>query len=277
MPARIMDPRAAPETRKTVQNRRPSVSVIIPTLDEERLIGKTLRAIRSLELDEVIVSDGGSSDATLAIARRHNCRIVTSSSGRGQQLAAGANAATGDLLWFVHADTEPPPDAAEQIEEALAKPAVVGGHFRVAFDGAKSPARAFARIYRAAQYFGLCYGDSAYFVRREAYDAVGGFRSLPLFEDLDLRNRLTRVGRFVAVPASVTTSGRRFAGRNAAMMLLQWSALQVLYWLGVSPATLAQFYATVRGPERAEFDVLTDSRSTILFKSLLKLRADREP
>lgn len=222
------------------QKARPAVSVIIPTLNEERALGETLEAVRRvLGVAEVLVSDGGSSDATLTIARQRNCRIVYGECGRG---------ARGDILWFVHADTRPLPSAGDEMLRVLVDPQVVGGYFRVQFDGTHGSARFFAWTYGWAQRFGLCYGDSAFFVRREAYAESGGFRPLPLFKDLDLRGRLVRVGRFVRVPATVTTSARRFEGRSATLMLARWLTLQVLYWLGVPPARLARFYAAIRSP-----------------------------
>jgi hypothetical protein len=150
------------------------------------------------------------------------------------------------VLWFVHADTVPPPDGADRIREALRRPAVVGGNFTLRFSGPTTAARFLTWLYPHLGRFGLCYGDSALFVRRTDYERAGGFPPLPLFEDLDLVRRLARRGRFRRLPAEVVTSSRRFAGRSFVLTFLRWSVLQLLYWLGVSPGLLARAYAPIR-------------------------------
>jgi rSAM/selenodomain-associated transferase 2 len=225
-----------------------TLSIIIPTLDEARSIGPTLDAVRSAARGaEVIVVDGGSLDATAEIARGRGARVVTSDRGRGLQMHAGACAARGDALWFVHADTRPSAVCAGLIAEALGDPAVVAGNFGVLFDGERRAARFLTWLYPRLRRLGLCYGDSAIFVRREAYRRVGGFRAFPIFEDLDLVRRLRKAGRVVHLSAVVTTSSRRFEGRSFALTFARWSLLQVLYWLGVHPNTLGRMYAPVRG------------------------------
>ncbi|HYP12299.1 MAG TPA: hypothetical protein VEQ63_00120, partial [Bryobacteraceae bacterium] len=97
---------------------------------------------------------------------------------------------------------------------------------------------------------GLCYGDSGIFVRRAAYEQVGGFQSYPLFEDVDLVHRIRRVGQFRTLPEKLITSSRRFEHQNFAVMFAQWTALQMLFWAGVSPHRLARLYRPVRGPVR---------------------------
>ncbi|HEY9284740.1 MAG TPA: hypothetical protein VIP46_14890, partial [Pyrinomonadaceae bacterium] len=166
---------------------------------------------------------------------------------RGAQMHAGACAARGHVLWFVHADTRPSAGCAARIEEALRDQSVVAGNFRVIFDGEARAARFLTWLYPRLRRLGLCYGDSAIFVRREAYERVGGFRAFPVFEDLDLVRRLRKVGRVAHLPAAVATSSRRFEGRSFALTFARWSLLQLLYWLGVHPRTLGRLYAPVRG------------------------------
>ena len=226
----------------------PALSIIIPTLNEARSIDRTLGVVSGAGGSvEVIVVDGGSSDGTVEIARGRGVKLITSEPGRGLQLHAGARAARGDALWFVHADTRPSPDCAERIAEALIDPAVVAGNFAVRFDGRGRAARFLTWLYPRVKNLGLCYGDSAVFVRREAYRLVGGFRPFPVFEDLDLVRRLRKTGRVVHLPAAVTTSSRRFEGRSFALTFARWSLLQALYWLGVHPSTLGRLYAPIRG------------------------------
>jgi rSAM/selenodomain-associated transferase 2 len=227
----------------------PALSIIIPTLNEARSIGRTLDAVLSTAGvgAEVIVVDGGSLDETVEVARGRGARVLTSERGRGAQLHAGASAARGEALWFLHADTRPSAACAGRIAEALADPSVVAGNFRVLFDGDGRAARFLTWLYPRLRRLGLCYGDSAIFVRRGAYRRVGGFRAFPVFEDLDLVRRLRKTGRVAHLREVVTTSSRRFEGRSFALTFARWSFLQVLYWLGVHPHTLGRMYAPVRG------------------------------
>lgn len=225
------------------------ISVVVATLNEEESIGATLAALAEVEgLSEVIVVDGGSTDDTLRRATAAGAQVIDAERGRGSQMAAGARAARGDALWFVHADTRVPPDAAHHIRHALDDERCVGGHFQIRFEGDFLAAKFLTFLYRHLRLLGLRYGDSAYFVDRRAYDRVGGFRDLPIFEDLDLLRRLRREGRFVRVPATVTTSSRRFEGRLFALVFARWVILQLLYWIGVSPHILARQYAPIRQP-----------------------------
>lgn len=224
------------------------ISIIIPALNEAEAIGETLdAAARVGEEVEVIVVDAGSADGTAEVARAHGARVVTAARGRGAQMHAGALAARGEVLWFLHADTLAPADAASCVARALADPRAVGGNFRVRFDGDSGAARFLTWFYPRLRLLGLAYGDSGIFVRRAAYERAGGFKPFPIFEDLDLLRALWRQGRFVQAEGCVVTSSRRFEGRSFALTFTRWSLLQTLYWLGVSPHTLARLYAPIRG------------------------------
>jgi rSAM/selenodomain-associated transferase 2 len=227
----------------------PSLSVIIPTLNEARSIGGALDAVARLRGSvEVIVVDGGSVDATAEIARGRGARVVVAERGRGAQLRAGGLAARGEALWFVHADTLVPAEGAQLILAALDDSRVAGGNFKIRFDGDTRAARFLTWLYPRLRLLGLCYGDSALFARRESYLRAGGFKPYPVFEDLDLLRALRRQGRVVEAPAWVVTSSRRFEGRSFALTFARWAALQILYWLGVSPHRLGRRYAQVRAP-----------------------------
>ncbi|HYP52676.1 MAG TPA: TIGR04283 family arsenosugar biosynthesis glycosyltransferase [Pyrinomonadaceae bacterium] len=243
--------RAEEAVNRTDETERPFLSVVIPALNEARSIGATLdAAARVRGLVEVVVVDGGSTDGTAEVARARGVRVVRSARGRGAQMHAGAAVARGSVLWFLHADTLAPSDAAELIEAALDDAGVVGGNFRILFDGGRRAARFLTWLYPRLRRLGLCYGDSGIFVRREAYFRVGGFRAFPVFEDLDLVRRLRRAGRMAHVPSAVVTSSRRFEGRSFAVTFARWSLLQALYWLGVSHDTLGRFYSPVRSVRR---------------------------
>jgi rSAM/selenodomain-associated transferase 2 len=218
-------------------------TIIVPTLNEEDRIEALVAALQALHGEkEIIIADGQSVDATVHIARNAGVRVVCANRGRGEQLHAAATIARGDVLWFLHADTIPSADALAHIAEALQDPRVVGGNFRLVFEGASLTARQMTWIYPRLRLLGLAYGDSGIFVRRSLYERMGGLRPYPLFEDLDLVRRLKPQGRFVHLDCSVVTSSRRFEGRNYPRAWATWIMLQMLYWMGVSPNRLARWY-----------------------------------
>lgn len=223
------------------------ISIIVPTLNEENRIGRLVAALCALPGDkEIIVADGASTDDTARAAALAGAAVVTCARGRGLQQHTAARAAQGDVLWFLHADTVPSYHALAHIEAALKPGGVAGGNFRLIFEGASFSARQMTWIYPRLRMLGLSYGDSGIFVRRSVYDQIGGFRPHPLFEDVDLINRLKRHGRFVNLDCPITTSSRRFEGRNYLRTWTNWITLQVLYWLGVSPNRLARWYRHAR-------------------------------
>ena len=227
------------------------ISVIIPTLNEVESLGPTISAIKELRGNiEIIVVDGGSTDGTVDLAKASGAGTLIGLCGRGTQMRAGAAVARGDVLWFLHADTIPDSTAIDVIEAALRDAAVAGGNFRIEFDGDTRPARFMSWLYPKLRRIGLVYGDSAIFVRRAAYEKIGGFNPLPLFEDLDLVRRLRDEGKFVHLSAIVVTSSRRFAGRSFLLMFARWSILQVLFWFGVNP----NFLATLYRPNGSRYD-----------------------
>ncbi|HLA10985.1 MAG TPA: TIGR04283 family arsenosugar biosynthesis glycosyltransferase [Pyrinomonadaceae bacterium] len=240
----------------------PALSIIIPALNEAHSIGPTLGAVSHLSTSvEVIVVDGGSDDGTREIASVHGAMVIASKGGRGVQMHKGACAAQGEALWFLHADTIVPADGAHLIVEALHDRRVVAGNFNICFNGQGRAARFMTWLYPQLRRLGLCYGDSAIFVRREAYERVGGFNPFPLFEDVDLMKRLRRRGRVVHLAAVVVTSSRRFEGRSFGFTFARWASLQVLYWLGVKPTTLARMYAPIRQAESKVVVIGREDRS----------------
>lgn len=223
------------------------VTVIIPALNEARSIDTTLRSISRLAMPaEVIVVDGGSKDNTRQIASGCGARVITSERGRGAQMHRGASLAKGNVFWFLHADTVVPAESVHLIVEALLDKEVITGNFNVRFDGTGAAPSFMNWFYSQLRRVGLCYGDSAIFVRREAYEQSGGFNAFPIFEDLDLLRRLKKIGKFAQLPATVVTSSRRFENRSFVVTFIRWLALQLLYWLGVNPRRLAAFYSPVR-------------------------------
>jgi len=229
------------------------ISVVIPCLDEAEALPGLLRALgRESEPHEVVVADGGSTDGTLAVARAAGARVIAAPRGRGDQLAAGAAAASGDVLWFLHADSKVAYGAMGALRRALAAPGTVGGNFRVLFDGDTRFDRFMVWFYGAIRRLGLFYGDSGIFVRRGAYEAVGGMRALPLMEDHEFVRRLRRAGRLACVRfPPIVTSSRRFQGRHPAAIMAGWLGIHLLYAAGAPPTLLARIYrSTVQAPGR---------------------------
>lgn len=226
---------------------KPEISIIIPTLNEAERIAATLDALAAFGEDvEIIVVDGGSTDATVSIAENYrSVKILHSERGRGRQLQTGGGAASGEIFWFVHADTIVPPNAVIEIKRALQNPQIVGGNFTIRFDGWRFAAKFLSWLYPKLNLLGLIYGDSAIFVRREVYERIGGFKLFPIFEDLDFVERLKKTGGIVTLPAVVITSSRRFENKSFLLTFLRWTILQTLYWLGVKPETLVKIYFPV--------------------------------
>ncbi|MGE0639049.1 MAG: TIGR04283 family arsenosugar biosynthesis glycosyltransferase [Thermoanaerobaculia bacterium] len=227
-----------------------TLSVIVPVLDEAGRLGEQLDRLRGLAgIDEIVVVDGGSSDESVAIASaRPGVRVLHSPRGRARQMNRGAASASGDLLLFLHADVQPPLDAAERIRSTLTRDGVVAGAFRTrtVAESRRGWIRPLLRIADArSRYSSLPYGDQALHLRASTFRDVGGFPDQPLMEDLELSRRLRRLGRIRIDRAEVTVSGRRFLARPF-YYPLAINCFPLLYALGVSPARLARLYGNPR-------------------------------
>jgi rSAM/selenodomain-associated transferase 2 len=226
-----------------------TIAVVIPVLDEAARIGTRLDELAVRGFDEVVVVDGGSRDGTAEIARaRTGVRVLAAPRGRGRQLNAGAGAASGDVLLFLHADTELPADARAWVERTLADRSVVAGAFRIrtVADVGRNWLGPLLRLADVRSHVTtLPYGDQALFVRRTAFEQAGGFPDEPLMEDVELARRLRRTGRIVVVPAYVRVSGRRFLQHPIVGTLAMWT-FPSLHRLGVPARVLGRFYGNPR-------------------------------
>jgi len=226
----------------------PQLSIIVPVLDEAEGIARALHALAPFRARgaEVIVADGGSGDRTMELARPLADRAIAAPRGRAAQMNAGAAAAQGDVLLFLHADTALPPDADVMIREGLRDPSWKWGRFDVRIEGRSAllPAVAFMMNWRSLA-TGIATGDQAMFVTREAFAAAGGFPDVPLMEDIALSKRLKRIGRPLCLAVKVTTSGRRWDRQGAIRTVLLMWRLRLAYFFGAEPAALARRYRSV--------------------------------
>lgn len=219
------------------------LSIVIPALDEASGIADTLAALAPLVARgaEVVVVDGGSRDDTVALARAQGARVLAAARGRARQMNAGAAAAGGDALLFLHADTRLPPGADTRVLGALERRP--WGRFDVRIDGeARTLALVAALMNLRSRLTGIATGDQAMFVRREAFVAVGGFPDQPLMEDIELSRRLRRIGRPACLRDRAITSGRRWMTRGVWRTILLMWRLRLAYWLGANPERLRARY-----------------------------------
>ena len=224
----------------------PLVSIVIPTLDEATALPVLLDHLAALPgRFELIVADGGSTDRTAEIAAEHPARprVIAARRGRAHQMNAGAAAATGDPIVFLHADTRLPHTAWSSLAAAAHAD---GGNFALAFDGGDRFSRVLGSWYAAQRRLGVFYGDSAIWVRRPAFEALGGFRPLPIMEDHDLARRLTKGFTTVCLPGPAVTSARRWRSLGIVRTVTSWVAIRWLFLAGVSPERLARLYRRVR-------------------------------
>ncbi len=229
----------------------PAISIIIPILNEAPHIQTLLRALACLpEAAEIIVVDGGSTDGTLGLAQKCGAVRVLEfgRASRALQMNAGATAAGGEVLLFLHADVRLPLTALTAIQQALADEQVVGGCF--AFGFPENVPRAW-RVYAwginlRTRWFQTATGDQALFVRRAVFEQLGGYRELPLMEDIELFKALQRAGRVALLPLPVIVSPRRWQQAGLVRTGLLMYALRFGYWLGISPARLKRFFLDVR-------------------------------
>lgn len=231
-----------------------SIAIIIPTFNEEGALPQTLLHLRQQQFSEVIVVDGGSQDQTVSAAKSHlsglaqnKAHVILADRGRARQMNTGAAEVKSDILLFLHADTQLPMNSRTDIERVMENPQCVGGRFDVQFEQDRGWAWVISRLMNLrSRWSGIATGDQAIFVRHEIFEHMGGYADIPLMEDLEFTKRLKHLGEVASLRSKVTTSFRRWEQRGALQTILQMWTLRFLYWIGLSPHTLRQFYATIR-------------------------------
>lgn len=220
------------------------ISIIIPTLNEAQQITATLRCLSELKGSyELIVVDGGSTDGTVRLLRawpqvrlHHSPRAE-----RAAQMNTGADMATGDTLWFLHADTRVPVDSLLRMEQVLHRPEAVGGSFRMAFDRREWPYFLLSFFTRFNSPF-WTFGDQGIFLRAEIFRELGGYADLPILEDLEFQLRLRKRGKFLKIPLAVTTSARRYHRGSPFREFFRDAGVVAGYFSGVEVRKLNIWY-----------------------------------
>jgi len=218
-------------------------SIVVPVYNEAALIRPFLQQLRERAPEaEIIVADGRSSDGTADLAAGLCNQLVMSEANRAAQLNLGARAATGDVLWFLHADVELPQECLPEIERILTEPSVAGGFFRI-----RLPPNPLYRLTDSfAHYAGILLrmrcGDHGIFCRQSAFTKVGGFPEVPLMEDVEFFRHLRRCGRVIHSDKRIVISARRYETIGRAKLTLAYGLIATLYTFGVPLSVLAQIY-----------------------------------
>ena len=226
---------------------RPEFSIIIPVLHEGERINDLIGHLRQLDpgkMSEIIVVDGAPEKDTLRAIRDGEITKIFAEKGRARQMNAGAFAAKGDILIFLHADTELPLSVLRRMNEFISRNQYVGGAFDLGIKSDK-------RIYRAIAFLGslrsrlnrIPYGDQAIFVRRDYFNKIGGYKDVPLMEDVEFMRRIKRSGKKILISHDrVMTSARRWEEEGLTYCILRNWILQILYFVGASPHKLVKYY-----------------------------------
>ncbi len=219
------------------------ISVVIPTLNEQENIAKTIQHAFCDPIHEVLVVDGGSTDHTVAIAESSGAKVLTSLPGRARQMNAGANIATGSILLFIHGDTLLPSTYSQQIVSALAPPEPAAGAFTLSVN-LQTPGIRFIESMAniRARIFQMPYGDQGLFLKKQVFQELNGFPDLPFLEDVEMVKRRKKKGKIKIVRQAVLTSGRRWQEKGLIRNTLLNQFIMLAYLLGFSPNRLKGWY-----------------------------------
>ncbi|MBN3951833.1 MAG: TIGR04283 family arsenosugar biosynthesis glycosyltransferase [Nostoc sp.] len=219
------------------------ISIIIPTLNEAGNIKEAIATTQPSKDIEVIIVDAGSEDGTVEIAQSLNIKVISSSPGRAVQMNAGAVAASGDILLFLHADTRLPTGFDNMIRTALQQPGTVAGAFNLRIDASLLSLRWVEwGVNARSHFYQMPYGDQAIFLTKAVFQQIGGFPELPIMEDFELMRRLKRTGCIVIILTPVVTSARRWLQKGVFKTTLLNQLVIIAYLLGVSPERICRWY-----------------------------------
>jgi rSAM/selenodomain-associated transferase 2 len=223
------------------------ISVIIPTLNEAKTLRGTLQKLKKGIDLEIIVVDGGSLDDTVLIAKEYTKKVFLSPPGRAIQMNEGARHAEGEILLFLHADSYISHGGTGKIVPALIGLPAVGGAFQLAFDTKNILLRLIAQLANLrTRLTRIPYGDQGIFITKNVFQKIGGFRDLPIMEDVDLAVRMKKEGKVVFLREKIYTSPRRWEKEGILFTTFRNRALMIGYLLGVSPHRLANCYKNIR-------------------------------
>ncbi|MEH2052335.1 TIGR04283 family arsenosugar biosynthesis glycosyltransferase [Nostoc sp.] len=219
------------------------ISIIIPAINEAVNIKEAITTTQPSTNIEVIVVDGGSKDNTVEIAQSLNVKVISSSPGRAVQMNAGALAASGEILLFLHADSRLPMGFDEMIRTALQQPGSAAGAFKLRIDASLLSLRWVEwGVNVRSHFYQMPYGDQAIFLTKEVFQQIGCFPELPIMEDFELMRRLKRIGRIVIIPTPVVTSARRWLQKGVFKTTLLNQIVITAYLLGISPERIRRWY-----------------------------------
>jgi rSAM/selenodomain-associated transferase 2 len=223
-----------------------TLSIVIPTYNEEATIGRLLAQLAKAGAEEIVVADGNSSDRTAEIVRAARVPLIEMPPCRALQMNAGARASHGDALLFLHADVRLGDGALAAVRGALEDAAVAGGNLDVVYEGGDFAAACFTKVNRWRRRWGIFYGDSGIFCRRTVFESLGGFPPWPIMEDYEFARCLFRSGKLAFCNAHLYVSARRWKSSGLLATLGTWFLIQTLYTLGMPPRRLARLYQAVR-------------------------------
>lgn len=240
-----------------------NISIIIPVLNEELMIGRTLQHILNVQNIQkniqniqptdappwqIIVVDGGSHDRTVEIVQSFPVQVITKTGGRAVQMNEGAKIATGEILLFLHGDTLLPADFVDWVEKVINTPGAIAGAFRLRINSSQPFLRVIEILVNWRSHYGqLPYGDQAIFLKAETFRKIGGFPLMPIMEDFVLIRQLSKMGKIAIAPVAVITSERRWQKLGILKTTLINQLIIIGYWCGVSPEKLAKWYREQRG------------------------------
>lgn len=220
------------------------VSIIVPVLNEGSTIQSFLKCLREQTREvEIIVVDGGSRDGTFELARAYCDQCLRASRGRAVQMNIGAAASSGDILWFLHADTEVPANCIPKIIGVVRDPEIVGGFFRIRIPSTRFVYRLTDSLsHHAGVLLGMRFGDHGFFCRRTAFREIGGFPEIPLMEDAEFFRKLRRRGQIAIISSRLITSPRRYEQIGPWRLTMTYGLLALLYFLRLPIPMLVRVY-----------------------------------